>query len=133
MDYSKKYHYINLNRVSSIKFFSFFCRYFKDVAEFIGQAISSGNKIFVNCVFGRSRSTTCVVAYLMLCQQWTLQSSLNHIRRHRPIEVNYGFINQLVDLENKLEMIGKFSRKDTTNVLVSEDALDHCREIKMRN
>ena len=122
-----------LNKVSLKMFFSFSCRYFKDVAEFIGQAISSGNKIFVNCVFGRSRSTTCVVAYLMLCQQWTLQSSLNHIRRHRPIEVNYGFINQLVDLENKLEMIGKFSRKDTTNVLVTEDALDHCREIKMRN
>ena len=113
--------------------FSYSCRYFKEVAEFIGQAISSGNKIFVNCVFGRSRSTTCVVAYLMLCQQWTLQSSLNHIRRHRPIEVNYGFINQLVDLENKLEMIGRFSRKDTTNILVKEDASDHCREIKMRN
>ena len=121
------------NMVSSIKLFPFSVRYFKEVAEFIGQAISSGNKIFVNCVFGRSRSTTCVVAYLMLCQQWTLQSSLNHIRRHRPIEVNYGFINQLVDLENKLETIGRFSRKDTTNILVTEDAADHCREIKMRN
>ena len=75
------------------------------MAEFIGQALSSGNKVFVNCVFGRSRSTTCVVAYLMMCQEWTLQSSLNHIRRHRPVQLNYGFIQQLVDLENKLEYI----------------------------
>ena len=87
------------------------------MAEFIGQALSSGQKIFVNCVFGRSRSTTCVVAYLMLVQGWTLQSSLCHIRRRRPVQLNYGFIRQLVDLENKLEYI-RNNENSGTNVQV---------------
>ena len=89
------------------------------MAEFIGQALLSGNKVFVNCVFGRSRSTTCVVAYLMLCQGWTLQSSLNHIRKHRPIQVNYGFIQQLVDLENKLLQIR--NNKENSEVTLEVD------------
>ena len=32
----------------------------------------------------------------MLVQGWTLQSSLCHIRRRRPVQLNYGFIQQLV-------------------------------------
>ena len=58
----------------------------------------------------------------MLVQGWTLQSSLCHIRRRRPVQLNYGFIRQLVDLENKLEHI----RNNTisgTNVQVE---LDQC-------
>ena len=100
-------------------------RYFTQVAEFIGQAVSSGNKIFVNCVFGRSRSTTCVVAYLMLVQGWTLQSSLNHIRRRRPVQLNYGFIQQLVDLENKLEHL----RRDKNGAKNVTEEPDQCNNI----
>ena len=88
---------------------NFISRYFMKVAEFINEAVNStyNGRVFVNCVFGKSRSTTCVVAYLMLCQEWTLQNALEHIRRHRPVELNYGFIQQLVDLENKLDDIRK--------------------------
>ena len=104
--------------------FNLLSRYFTQVAEFIGQALSSGNKIFVNCVFGRSRSTTCIVAYLMLVQGWTLQSSLCHIRRQRPVQLNYGFVNQLVDLENKLEQIRNNKNSDESKFFQTNQCND---------
>ena len=109
---------MNMNKLpNSIKFFPerverygsmhyyFIYRYFVKVVEYIQQAIKpiSNGRLLVNCVFGKSRSTTCVVAYLMLCHGWTPETALVHIRHHRPVQLNYGFIQQLVDLEHKLD------------------------------
>ena len=45
--------------------------HFDDVAEFIDEALANGGKILVNCEMGMSRSSTCVLAYLMLRQKMT--------------------------------------------------------------
>ena len=114
-----------------------------DMAQFIDSALSDNGKVFVNCVFGRSRlkiilnilegsfnkvlfskvilnivffskvilnkvifnkvifnityfnclysttrrSTSCVVAYLMLKHDWSALKALTHIREKRPIQV----------------------------------------------
>lgn len=79
------------------------CRHFMEVAQFLDSAISSNGKCFVNCVFGRSRSTTCVVVYLMLKHDWEALQALKHIRSFRPVEVNEGFVQQLADLDFKLK------------------------------
>jgi len=78
------------------------CRHFMEVAQFIDSALSENGKVFVNCVFGRSRSTSCVVAYLMLKLDWGALRALTHIREKRPIQVNEGFLQQLSDLDYKL-------------------------------
>jgi len=78
------------------------CRHFMEVAEFLDSALSNNGKCFVNCVFGRSRSTTCVVVYLMLKYDWNALQALEHIRSFRPVEVNEGFIQQLADLDYKI-------------------------------
>ena len=84
-------------------------RHFMEMAQFIDSALSENGKVFVNCVFGRSRSTSlscspssrsstcssstcsrstsCVVAYLMLKHDWTALKALTHIREKRPIQV----------------------------------------------
>ena len=86
-----------------------FARHFMEMAQFIDSALSENGKVFVNCVFGRSRSTSlscspssrsstcssstcsrstsCVVAYLMLKHDWTALKALTHIREKRPIQV----------------------------------------------
>jgi len=73
------------------------CRHFTEIAEFLDSAVSNNGKCFVNCVFGRSRSTTCVVVYLMLKYDWTAMEALSHIRLYRPVEVcglfDFGGIN----------------------------------------
>ena len=50
---------------------------------FIHEALSSNNrcKVFVNCVFGKSRSTTCVIAYLMICKGFTAREALLQVKK----------------------------------------------------
>jgi len=76
--------------------------YFTEVAEFIDEALKSGGKVLVNCLMGMSRSSTCVLAYLMLRQNMTAVEALTEVRRHREVRPNDGFLRQLADLDNKL-------------------------------
>ena len=83
-----------------------FFRYFVDVAEYLDEALMNGGKAFVNCVFGLSRSTTCIVAYLMLAKGLGALQALQLIRQKRPVKINPGFLQQVVDLEHQLEVCG---------------------------
>jgi protein-tyrosine phosphatase len=76
--------------------------YFAEVAEYIDEALKSGGKVLVNCLMGMSRSSTCVLAYLMLRQNMTAVEALTEVRRHREVRPNDGFLRQLADLDNKL-------------------------------
>lgn len=67
------------------------------------DALINDGKVFVNCVFGKSRSTTFVVVYLMVCQKWDALTALKHIRQKRPVQLNTGFLLQIVDLDYKLK------------------------------
>ena len=80
-----------------------FYRHFADATEFMDDAIQKEGKVFINCVFGKSRSTTFVVVYLMLCHNWDALTALKHIRQKRPVQINAGFLLQLVDLDYKLK------------------------------
>ena len=85
-----------------------FFRHFPEVLDFMDSALSSpGSCLFVNCVFGRSRSTTCIIAYLMVKHDWTALKALEHIRRKRHIQLNEGFLQQLADLEHKIQYLRK--------------------------
>ena len=53
-------------------------------------------------MMGMSRSSTCVLAYLMLKKDTTALDALQEVRRHREIRPNDGFLRQLADLDNKL-------------------------------
>jgi len=76
--------------------------HFAEVAQYIDEALSSGGKVLVNCLMGMSRSSTCVLAYLMICQNMTAADALTAVRRHREVRPNDGFLKQLADLDNKL-------------------------------
>lgn len=76
--------------------------HFFDVAQYIDEALSSGGKVLVNCLMGMSRSSTCVLAYLMIMQNMTAIDALTAVRRHREIRPNDGFLKQLAELDNEL-------------------------------
>lgn len=76
--------------------------YFSEVSEYIDEALKSGGKVLVNCLMGMSRSSTCVLAYLMLRQNMTAVEALTEVRKHREVRPNDGFLRQLADLDNKL-------------------------------
>ena len=56
----------------------------------------------MNCLMGLSRSSTCVLAFLMLRRDMTAVRALTEVRRHRDVRPNDGFLRQIADLDNKL-------------------------------
>lgn len=72
--------------------------YFYTAHDFISKAPT-----LVHCYAGISRSATLVLAYLILTEDRTLQSALEHCRKVRPIvNPNHGFLQQLSTFEKKL-------------------------------
>ncbi|XP_047206902.1 dual specificity phosphatase 29-like isoform X2 [Girardinichthys multiradiatus] len=79
-------------------------QYFFAAAEFIHEALSHPqNKVLVHCVMGRSRSATLVLAYLMMKNSLTVVEAIEHVRQHRCILPNHGFLKQLRALDITLQ------------------------------
>ena len=55
--------------------------YFNDVVDFIDVALETGGKVLVNCEMGMSRSSTCVLAYLMLRHQMSAGEALAKVKQ----------------------------------------------------
>src|SRR5690606_29710268 len=70
---------------------------FFGVIEFIEDAIKSGGKVYVHCYEGVSRSSTCIIAYIMWKEHLTFEEASNDVKRRRPSSSpNAGFISQLL-------------------------------------
>ncbi|XP_038152274.1 dual specificity phosphatase 29 [Cyprinodon tularosa] len=79
-------------------------QYFFSASEFICEALSQPqNKVLVHCVMGRSRSATLVLAYLMMKHNLTVVQAIEHVRQHRCILPNHGFLRQLRALDITLQ------------------------------
>merc|ERR1711971_385678 len=76
--------------------------HFPEVAQFIDEALAEGGKVLVNCQMGMSRSSTCVLAYLILRHQMSAGEALAKVRKHRYVRPNAGFLRQLDELDCKL-------------------------------
>lgn len=66
------------------------------------SSLNNGEKVFVHCMFGYSRSPSIVLAYLLKFHNKTLKESLNHVLQVRPIKLNSGFVLQLKEYEKSL-------------------------------
>jgi len=74
--------------------------YLDKAADFINQAEINNGKILVHCQLGISRSTSCVIAYMIKYKGYNLSSALEFIRKKRPqVMPNYGFLEQLTIYE----------------------------------
>lgn len=61
------------------------------------------DKVLVHCVMGRSRSATLVLAYLMMKHNLTVVDAIEHVRQHRCVLPNHGFLKQLRALDISLQ------------------------------
>ncbi|EKX39494.1 hypothetical protein GUITHDRAFT_143482 [Guillardia theta CCMP2712] len=78
-------------------------QYFPETSSFIHDAKRYGGTVFVHCIEGKSRSATCVIAYLMDTENYTLQEALMQVKSGRPIvQPNEGFMIQLQHYESVL-------------------------------
>lgn len=60
-------------------------------------------KVYVHCHQGISRSTTVVIAYLMLHEKMGALEALQHILKSRVVMPNDGFLKRLAVLEHNLQ------------------------------
>ncbi|XP_023804960.1 dual specificity phosphatase DUPD1 isoform X2 [Oryzias latipes] len=63
-------------------------------------------KVFVHCAMGLSRSSTLVLAYLMIHERMTLVDAIKAVSTNRNISPNEGFLEQLRELDKKLHCHG---------------------------
>ena len=77
--------------------------YFHVAADFIQNAINSNGIVYVHCLMGKSRSSTCVLAYLMIKLGMSAAEALRTVKKKRAIYPNEGFLQQLADLDNFLK------------------------------
>ncbi|XP_046887747.1 dual specificity protein phosphatase 13-like isoform X2 [Hypomesus transpacificus] len=80
--------------------------YFKPAADFIHKALkTSDGKVLVHCIMGMSRSSTLVLAYLMLYHHIPLRHALQEVVKKRAVYPNRNFLALLLDLD--LQLRGK--------------------------
>ncbi|KAF1960206.1 dual specificity protein phosphatase 12 [Byssothecium circinans] len=70
--------------------------HFPETNRFIQEGLDGGGGVLVHCAMGKSRSATCVIAYLMQKYNVSATQALKQVRHARPIvEPNEGFMKQL--------------------------------------
>ncbi|KAK9497059.1 hypothetical protein O3M35_004441 [Rhynocoris fuscipes] len=77
--------------------------YFFSTAEFIDEALKQGGKVLVHCLMGISRSSTLVLAFLMIKRNMSAIDAVTKVRSQRNVHPNEGFITQLASLDLSLE------------------------------
>ena len=71
--------------------------------NFIEDALDRNEKVLIHCMYGRSRSATIMIAYLIRKFGYNVQDSLNYVKMCRQdIEPNEYFVKQLENYYNKL-------------------------------
>lgn len=58
--------------------------------------------MFVHCAMGLSRSSTLVLAYLMIHENMALVDAIRRVSANRNISPNNGFLEQLRELDKEL-------------------------------
>jgi len=79
-------------------------KYWDKTYLFIKDCLVQGGKVLVHCKMGISRSASTVVAFAMKYFDWTMDDSLDHVKKKRGvIDPNKGFRQQLQVYEGILE------------------------------
>ena len=90
--YPNQFTYLSLNLVDEPK--QKIITQMKEAYEFIKQ--NSNTNIFVHCVFGKSRSASVIIYYMMKEKGMDYDTALNYVKKIRAIaDPNPGFAEQL--------------------------------------
>ena len=80
-------------------------QYFFEVHNIINKALAENKNVIVHCAAGISRSSSLVIAYLMIENRWLYEEAYNYVKSKRSIiNPNIGFVKQLKALEYRLKL-----------------------------
>ncbi|KAL4460967.1 hypothetical protein ABPG74_016439 [Tetrahymena malaccensis] len=95
-----KYFSIKANESGRFKIIN----YFKSSGVFIEKARQSKEGVLVHCAYGRNRSATIIIAYLMQYNKMNLQEAHNFLEEKRPeIMIQECNVQQLIKFEKQLQ------------------------------
>lgn len=84
--------------------------YLKDVCDFLEECRSKGKRVYVHCYMGRSRSTSCIISYMIKYKGYSYESAYLFIRNLKPdVNPNQGFVKQLKAFEDDCKKL-KYSK-----------------------
>lgn len=76
---------------------------FNKAIAFLEEARKANGKVLVHCQMGISRSTTCVIAYMIKEMNFSEIEALKYVKKKRKIVFpNYGFMEQLLQFEKSI-------------------------------
>ena len=91
-------------------------------SDFIEQNINENKPIYVHCAQGISRSTACILHYLMTKKGMTLKESFNIVKSKRIVaSPTVGFFKDLIDLDIKLFGNSSMSLEDYSLMMLYEN------------
>ncbi|XP_063290038.1 dual specificity protein phosphatase 13B-like isoform X2 [Pelobates fuscus] len=77
--------------------------FFNSTANFIKEGLDSPQgKVLVHCAMGISRSSTLVIAFLMIHRRLSVMDAIKLVVEKRYIRPNNGFLAQLIQLDKRL-------------------------------
>jgi len=83
--------------------------HFTEAYEFIDDAIKDDGYVLVHCLGGISRSSTIIIAYLMLKYDYSLNDAYDLVKSKKSnIAPNFNFMGQLLDLERQRDQFSTF-------------------------
>ncbi|KAF2184295.1 hypothetical protein K469DRAFT_688777 [Zopfia rhizophila CBS 207.26] len=99
--------------------------HFPATNKFIQDGLDGGGGVLVHCAMGKSRSATCVIAYLMQKHNINASEALSHVRQARSIcEPNSGFMKQL-------ELYGQMRTPDNVEEMPAYQRWVYQREVEL--
>jgi len=91
--------------------------FFNKTNEFINKAKLSGGNILIHCQLGISRSTTCLIAYMIKNMGYSTVTAMQFIKNKRPqIMPNFGFLQQLKNYEQRLKFENNNELNNNNNI-----------------
>lgn len=97
--------------------------HFHVAANFIERALNAGGKVLVHCGEGISRSSTLVLAYLMIKRGFHVQEAVRQVVKYRNILPNQGFLLQLCQLHDQLSINGSSSSSSSKASTLSSSSI----------
>ena len=108
--------------------------FFKKTNNFINQAKLSGKNILIHCQLGISRSTTCLIAYMIKHLGYTTVSAMQLIKSKRPhIMPNFGFLQQLKNYEEKVRFEKNDNNENNNNSNTKFNKTEHKLNLFLKN
>ena len=101
--YPKNIKYCHL-KINDLPYFNIL-PFLNKATDFIEEARKNNKNILVHCQLGISRSTTCVIAYMIKYMNYDCFDALEFIKKKRKqVMPNNGFIEQLITFQKNLSL-----------------------------